>query len=194
MREARRVHEVPPAGVPGDRLVLDYDARQRHRFRARLESGELVAVRLPRGTVLKDGDVLEMDDGVPVAIVAAPEALSIATTSDPLLLARIAYHLGNRHVALQVEPGHLAYLHDHVLDDLCTRLGAAVAFAEAPFTPEGGAYGLGGHYSHSHSHAHDHHDSHSHSESHSDHHDSHSESHTHSEHHHSHSHGHGDHD
>ncbi len=137
--------------------MLDYDARQKHRFRATLASGEVIAVRLPRGTVLVDGNVLVADDGGTVRVVAAAEPLSVATTNDPLLLARVAYHLGNRHVPLQIAPGRVAYVHDHVLDDLATRLGATVSFERAPFNPEGGAYGLGGHHSHEHDHDPDHH-------------------------------------
>lgn len=148
-----------------DELELDYDARQKHRFRARLASGREIAVTLPRGTRLSDGDRLKLDDGRLVRVRAADEDLSVVTTQDPLLLARIAYHLGNRHVALAITSGRLAYGHDHVLDDLVRRLGAVVGFERAPFVPEGGAYGGGASHHHSHSHAHDHsldHDPHAH--------------------------------
>lgn len=162
-------------------LELDYDARQKHRFRASLSNGEEIAVTLPRGTRLADGDRLKLGDGRFVRVRAAAEELSVVTTPDPLLLARIAYHLGNRHVALAITSGRLAYGHDHVLDDMVRRLGGTVAFERAPFVPEGGAYGGGASHHHSHG------DGHSHSHSHDDHaHDHHS----HHDHGHDHSHDH----
>ncbi len=153
MLSAFRLATTPPSGTDGV-LVLDYDARQKHRFLAVLEGGAELRVLLPRGTVLADGDVLETDAGTRVLVRAADEALSVARTADPLLLARVAYHLGNRHVALRIEPGCLKYRHDHVLDDMARRLGAEVDFEQAPFLPEGGAYG-GGHDGHAHDHDHD---------------------------------------
>jgi urease accessory protein len=140
-------------------LVLAYDARQKHRFLATLEDGRELAVQLPRGSVLGDGDVLETNAGSHVLVRAAAETLSVARTADALLLARVAYHLGNRHVTLQIAPGCLRYRHDHVLDDMVRRLGVEVACEEAPFFPEGGAYGKGGHaHAHAHGgeHGHDH--------------------------------------
>src|SRR5688572_7351007 len=100
MRTARRVHRTtePAAG----RLILGYDARNKSRFRARLENGEELRVMLPRGSVLAHGARLITDEGESFEIVAAHESLSVATTEDPLLLARAAYHLGNRHVPLEV--------------------------------------------------------------------------------------------
>lgn len=141
--------------------MLDFDARQKHRFLAKLAGGAKLAVKLPRGSVLADGDVLETDDGGAVLVRAAEEELSVARVADPLLLARVAYHLGNRHVPLQIEPGRVSYRHDHVLDDLCARLGAEVSFERAPFTPEGGAYGRGALHGHSH-HGDEHHHHHDH--------------------------------
>jgi urease accessory protein len=139
-------------------VILDFEHRQKHRFLATLAGGEELAVQLPRGSVLADGDVLETEDGDCILVRAADEDLSVAETSDVLLLARVAYHLGNRHVALQIEPGRVSYLHDHVLDDLAHRLGAEVAFRRAPFSPESGAYGQGGGHRHDHdaSHGHEH--------------------------------------
>lgn len=143
-------------------VVLDYAQRQKHRFLAKLDGGEELAVHLPRGSVLADGDVLETEDGGGVLVRAADEDVSTAETSDVLLLTRVAYHLGNRHVALQIEPGRVSYLHDHVLDDLARRLGATVGFRRAPFFPEAGAYGHGG-GEHQHDHDHDHSHGHQHS-------------------------------
>jgi urease accessory protein len=145
-------------------VVLAFEHRQKHRFLATLEGGEDLGVHLPRGTVLADGDVLVTEDGTAVRVRAADEDLSVASTPDPLLLMRVAYHLGNRHVALQIEPGRVSYLHDHVLDDMARRLGAEVTFRRAPFVPEAGAYGNHGHrHAHPHDHDHDHdHDDHDH--------------------------------
>jgi urease accessory protein len=98
MRTVRRLHRTTEPAA--SRLILSYDARNRSRFRARLENGEEIAVMLPRGTVLAHGDRLHTDDGVSYEVVAADESLSVATTNDVLVLARAAYHLGNRHVPL----------------------------------------------------------------------------------------------
>jgi urease accessory protein len=174
MLTARRLHPRPASPSAKDEVVLDWDARRRHRFRTKLGSGEELGVILPRGTAIAEGDELEAEDGRRVRVRAALEPLSVASTTEPLLFARLSYHLGNRHVPLQIEPGRVLYRHDHVLDDLARRLGATVTFTDAPFTPEGGAYGHGdaSHHSHSHDHSHDDHDhahSHDHSHSHDDH-------------------------
>ena len=132
-------------------LTLPFELRQKSRLRTRLDSGEDVGVFLARGTVLRDGDRLRTVNGLIVAVRAAPEAVSTARTDDPLRLARAAYHLGNRHVALQLGPGWLRYLHDHVLDGLAQALGLSVVSEQAPFEPEAGAYG-GGHRSFDHEH------------------------------------------
>lgn len=147
MLHASRSTKVTPARIEGV-VVLDFDARQRHRFLTRLEGGGELAVELARGTVLADGDFLETAPGCAVLVRAADEELSVVRIAEPLLLSRVAYHLGNRHVALQIEHGSLKYRHDHVLDDLVRRLGAVVDFEHAPFSPEGGAYGRGGHHEH----------------------------------------------
>jgi len=96
---------------------------------------------LPRGTVLLDGQLLRVE-GEPwlVLVRAAAETLSVARTSDPHLIARAAYHLGNRHVALELGPGWLAYEHDHVLDGMVRSLGLDVGTRVAPFEPETGGY------------------------------------------------------
>lgn len=156
MLTAEEVLTGPSDAACAEELELDYDARQKHRFRATLASGAEVAVTLPRGTRLSDGDRLKLRDGRLVRVRAADEDLSVVTTPDPLLLARIAYHLGNRHVALAITSGRLAYGHDHVLDDMVRRLGGAVGFERAPFVPEGGAYGGGASHHHSHAAGHSH--------------------------------------
>jgi len=139
-----------------DTLVLSFKDRERSRLKATLSSGEDVALFLPRGSVLKAGDILTNDQGDRVKIEAAKETVSTVKASSVHLLLRIAYHLGNRHVPLQVEPTWLRYAHDHVLDDMVRLIGGDVVVEQQPLQPESGAYG-GGH-SHSHSHDHDHHD------------------------------------
>jgi len=128
-----------------DVLILPYDLRQKARQRVRLRSGREAGLSLPRGAVLRNGDLLVSDNGLQLAVVASPEKVSIATIDDHLLLARIAYHLGNRHVAVQIMQDRLIYLHDHVLDDMVRGLGAAVAVSTQPFQPEEGAYHGTGH-------------------------------------------------
>ena len=122
-------------------LTLALAQRIKGRLRGQLDDGRDVGVFLPRGQVLRDGDLLRADTGQVIAIRAAPETVSIVHCSDPLLLARTCYHLGNRHVPLQIAGNQLAYQHDHVLDDMVRGLGLQVEVAQAPFDPEPGAYG-----------------------------------------------------
>ena len=130
-------------------LTLPFELRQKSRLRARLDSGEEVGLFLPRGTVLRHGDRLRATSGLVVEVRAAPETVSTARADDPLLLARAAYHLGNRHVALQLGSGWLRYPHDHVLDGMVRELGLDVICERLPFEPEAGVYG-GGHHGHAH--------------------------------------------
>lgn len=122
-------------------LVLSFEARCKSRLRTRLLSGEEVGLFLERGTVLRGGDKLAANDGTIIEVVAAPELLMEATTDDPLLLAKAAYHLGNRHVAVQLLSGRLRFAADHVLGEMVRGLGLPVTEIEAPFEPESGAYG-----------------------------------------------------
>ena len=137
--------ERAPHGEAGAWLSLPYGLRSKSRLRARLEDGRELALLLPRGTVLREGDLLRCRDGSLIGVRAAPETVSTATASDPLCFLRACYHLGNRHVALQIGLKSLRYLHDHVLDEMCRSLGLEVIEELAPFEPEGGAYG-GGHH------------------------------------------------
>ena len=125
-------------------LTLAFELRQKSRQRARLDDGTEIGLRLPRGSVLRHGDRLRAGDGRLIEVRAALEPVSAARADDPLLLTRAAYHLGNRHVPLQIDPPTLRYLHDHVLDAMLRGLGLSVTREQAPFEPEAGAYG-GGH-------------------------------------------------
>jgi len=122
------------------RLELPYELRSRTRFRMHLAGGEEVRVLLPRGQILRGGDRLLAGDGRVVEVAAAAETVSIAHGEDVRLLARAAYHLGNRHTALQIGQGWLRYRHDHVLDHMLQGLGLRVTVERAPFEPETGAY------------------------------------------------------
>jgi urease accessory protein len=136
-------------------LTLPFDVRQKSRFRAVLDDGREAGVILDRGRALRGGDLLRARDGTIVHIQAAAESVSTVESDDPLQLARACYHLGNRHVPLEIAPGRLRYLHDHVLDDMVRGLGLTVRAEQAPFEPEPGAYDGGGHH---HNHHHHHHD------------------------------------
>ena len=123
------------------KVRLDFDARCKSRLLLQLEDGEPAALIVARGRVLRAGEIVPLEDGRDVEIVAADEPLFEASSADPVLLAKAAYHLGNRHVALQVMPGRLRFLADHVLEGLVRGLGLAVTPLVAAFEPEGGAYG-----------------------------------------------------
>jgi urease accessory protein len=129
-----------------ERVQLTFDARSKSRLLLRLESGEQAALIVERGRLLRGGDRVVTEDGREVDIIAADESLLEAASDDPLVLAKAAYHLGNRHVAVQILAGRLRFLNDHVLGEMVRGLGLKVVPVNAPFEPEGGAYG--------HSHAH----------------------------------------
>ncbi len=135
-------------------LTLPYEKRQKSRFRAQLNNGEQVGIIIERGSVLRDGDCLKSKDGTMVKIISADEKVSTVHCDNAFDLARAAYHLGNRHVPLQVGSSWLRYLHDHVLDEMVKGFGLTVKYESAPFEPEIGAYHTG--HTHSHSH-HSHH-------------------------------------
>ncbi|MEO6186524.1 MAG: urease accessory protein UreE [Steroidobacteraceae bacterium] len=143
-------------GRAAARLVLPFELRQRSRMVATMDNGEEVGLILPRGTVLRGGDRLQGSDGRLVEVVAAPEHLSIVRSSDARLIARAAYHLGNRHIAVQITAESIRYLKDHVLDDMLRGLGLKVTNDILPFEPEAGAYSSSHANAHAHGHAHDH--------------------------------------
>lgn len=122
------------------RLALPFEQRQKSRQRATLDNGEEVALQLPRGEVLRGGDLLVASDGRVVEVVAQPEILMHVACDSTHELVRAAYHLGNRHVPVQVGEGWLRLASDHVLEEMLTGLGARLTSLLAPFEPEAGAY------------------------------------------------------
>jgi urease accessory protein len=137
--EKRVIQDVRDA--PGIRaLSIPFEIRQKSRFRAVLDDGTELAVFLPRGSSLADGDLLEADDRTLIRIVAAPERLLYVTASSPRALNRAAYHLGNRHTPVEIGNGFLKLEHDPVLREMLTGLGLQVREESLPFQPEPGAY------------------------------------------------------
>ena len=143
LKIARSAYKVEVKG----RLVLPFELRQKSRLRARLASGEEVGLMLPRGEILRGGDLVTASDGRVIEIVAEKEKLLHIECASPRALAQAAYHLGNRHVPVEVGAGFLRIAEDHVLEEMVKKLGAKVKRLEAPFEPEAGAY-AGGHHRH----------------------------------------------
>ncbi len=123
------------------KAVLPFERRQKTRQRTRITAGDEIGLQLPRGTILRGGDLLRAADGTLLEVVAAHEPVSTVLSRDLRQLTRVAYHLGNRHVALQIGPGWVRYLTDHVLDAMVAQLGLSVRHEHEPFEPEAGAYG-----------------------------------------------------
>jgi urease accessory protein len=149
------------AREPNGQLRLPFELRRKSRLRTKLVSGEEVALILPRGEILRGGDLVVASDGRVIEVIAEPEKLAHIESDE---LARIAYHLGNRHVPVQVGEGFLRIAADHVLEEMARKLGAKLSRVEAPFEPEAGAYS-GGHAHHENEHEariHDHHHDHEH--------------------------------
>ncbi|PBI87378.1 Urease accessory protein UreE [Variovorax boronicumulans] len=148
-------------------IELDWDVRQKSRFDATDSQGRQIGIFLPRGTAVRGGDVLVAEDGSLVRVIAAPQPVLRITHctahGTPFDLTRAAYHLGNRHVPIELKPDHLKIEPDHVLADMLRSMHLIVVAVEEAFEPEGGAYGAQGHShgGHSHDHSHDHGHSHS---------------------------------
>ncbi len=145
-------------------LELDWDVRQKSRFDSTDSSGRSLGVFLPRGTVVRGGDVLVAEDGSLIRVIAAPQAVLRITHCTahglPFDLIRAAYHLGNRHVPIELKPDHLKIEPDHVLAEMLRAMHLIVNEVNESFEPENGAYGS--HASHA-GHAHDHDHAHTHS-------------------------------
>lgn len=135
-------------------VELDWDARQKSRLEAQDSGGRRLGIFLPRGSVLRGGDVLVAEDGSLIRVVAAPQAVLRVTVctqhGTPRDLPRAAYHLGNRHVALEVRADHLQLEPDPVLADMLRAMHLIVREMQAPFEPEGGAYAAAAHHGHDH--------------------------------------------
>ena len=142
-------------------VELDWDVRSRSRFDATDSAGRTLGVFLQRGQVLRGGDVLLAEDDSLLRVLAKPQPVLVvrhcSEHGSPFDLLRAAYHLGNRHVPLELQPDRLQLEPDHVLAALLRQMHLIVSEADAPFEPESGAYASGGH-GHGHGHGHDHHD------------------------------------
>ena len=157
-------------------VELDWDVRQKSRFDATDSQGRHLGIFLPRGTLVRGGDVLVAEDGSLIQVIAAPQPVLVITHcsqhGSAFDLTRAAYHLGNRHVPIELQPDHLKIEPDHVLADMLRAMHLTVQEVQAPFEPEGGAYGAsaghtahaghhhdghGHEHGHEHEHGHDHH-------------------------------------
>ena len=138
-------------------ITLKYDLRKKARLKTKSDDGDEVGIMLPRGIVLRGGDCLKSEGGLIAMIIAASEEVSLISNDNKLLLAKACYHLGNRHIPLQIEDDFIAYQKDHVLDEMVLSLGLKVTHVMRAFEPESGAY-----HTHSTKHAHDHAIEHSH--------------------------------
>lgn len=144
IRSLIRAADCPAEALAVSALELTAGQRRRCRQRLELPSGEELAIALPPGIELHPGDQLLADDGQRFEVRAAPESTLRISSADPLRLTRAAYHLGNRHVAVEIGAGYLAIEPDPVLREMLQLLGVETTQVEAPFQPESGAYG-GGH-------------------------------------------------
>lgn len=141
------IRRCEPVPQPYGELVLPFDLRIKSRLRTRLASGEEAVLKTERGAILRGGEYLSAEDGRVVLVVAAPETVMHVTCANQFELTRAAYHLGNRHVPVEIGDGYLRITADHVLGEMLLGLGANVEERKAPFEPESGAYG-GGHEHH----------------------------------------------
>lgn len=148
------------SGTVLDSVELDFDARHRRRIRLVGRGGLEFLLDLPAVPSLREHDALELAEGGLVEVHCAPESLLEVRAADAQTLARLAWHLGNRHLPTEISPGVLRIRADHVIAEMLRGLGAEVRAVERPFHPEGGAYGQG--RTHGHDHHHDHGHSHEH--------------------------------
>lgn len=146
-----RATDVADGGGAVDWVTLAYDQRYRRRGLLTTDAGEEILLDLAEATELSEGEALVLEDGRRVAIRAAAEPLAEMRAAGATL-ARLAWHIGNRHMPAQVESGRLLIQRDHVLEDMLRQLGAEIHHVDEPFRPEGGAYGHGRTHAHAHSH------------------------------------------
>jgi urease accessory protein len=137
-----------PAALATDTLTLVFDERHRRRIRLVSDGGAPVLLDLAKAAAMADGDGLKCDDGFWLAVRAAPEELTEIHCGDVRLLARIAWHLGNRHLPAELAEAAIRIRPDHVIEEMVRGLGAGVRRVAAPFQPEGGAYGREMHHAH----------------------------------------------
>ena len=156
MRRACSIAPIAEVDSPRviDRVVLDADERHRRRITLTGERGTRFLLDLPQATALRDGDGLVLDDGSIVRVAGKPEPLVEIAAAGMHDLARLAWHIGNRHVDVEIVGDRLRMRRDHVLEDMLRGLGARMRALEAPFDPEQGAYGHAGHHDHDHGHGH----------------------------------------
>jgi urease accessory protein len=136
------------AGPVADVLVLDYESRHRRRVLLKGASGLDVLLDLAEVPDLREGDCLELASGAKVRVQAAAEPLMEVRCRDPHHLARVAYHIGNRHIPAEIRESTIRLRSDHVIADMVQCLGAQIVLVNAPFNPEGGAYGIGAVHGH----------------------------------------------
>ncbi len=169
-----RATKLLPAGQwdrakEADKIELPHDGRHRRRVAMRAAGDTTFLLDLAEATLLRDGDGLLLEDGRVVRVAAASEPI-LEISGDTHLLARVAWHLGNRHVPAEILADRIRIARDHVLEEMVAQLGARVARIEAPFNPEAGAYAqetAHAHGHHEHDHEHDHHHGHAHGKKHS---------------------------
>ncbi len=144
-KHLRDAHLAPSLINNAPKAILAYSLRCRSRQRIKLDNGEVVGLILNQGSVLRHGDILVADDGKLIAVHAAIEPVVRVGARNPLQLTRAAYHLGNRHILVEIGPDYLQFEYDPILVDMLNQLGGiTIAAVQAPFEPDAGAYG-GGH-------------------------------------------------
>lgn len=142
MLRATSVVAAGDAMAGTDSVELDYDERHRRRYVMTSSGGVEFLLDLPNAVALQDGDVLVLEQGVKIVVRAKPERLAVVTGSDPRHLARLAWHLGNRHLPTEVRGDSLRFRNDHVMVEMIRGLGGKVDFVTEPFQPEHGAYDI----------------------------------------------------
>ena len=130
-----------PEHEAADALTLDFEGRHRRRIRLMTDRGEDVLLDLPKAVAMADGDGLQLADGRWLKVQAADEPVVEVRHKDPVQLVRLAWHLGNRHLPTEMDEAVLRIRPDHVIETMLERFGAVLLRTQAPFQPEGGAYG-----------------------------------------------------